>query len=139
MAPTLEQSLTAQGSILGTFQYMAPEQIEGQEADARTDISAFGVVLYEMLTGRKAFEGKSHASLIGAILKGASVINCCYAARGIGVSLTTTKTVDCPDLTFSDTRRNIAGGKISLNVNGRVVSPACIAGVLISPPNFSAL
>jgi hypothetical protein len=70
---------------------------------------------------------------------GASVINCCYAANGIGVSSTTTKTVDCPDLTFSDTHRNIAGGKISLNVNGRVVSPACIAGVLISPPNFNAL
>ena len=48
---------------------MAPEQLEGQEADARTDIFAFGAVLYEMLTGRKAFEGKSHASLIGAILE----------------------------------------------------------------------
>ena len=48
---------------------MAPEQIEGQEADARTDIFAFGAVLYEMLTGKKAFEGKSQASLIGAILK----------------------------------------------------------------------
>jgi serine/threonine-protein kinase len=69
IAPTREQELTAQGSILGTLQYMAPEQIEGQEADARSDIFAFGVLLYEMLTGRKAFEGKSHASLIGAILK----------------------------------------------------------------------
>lgn len=47
---------------------MAPEQLEGQEADARTDIFAFGAVLYEMLTGRKAFEGKRHASLIAAIL-----------------------------------------------------------------------
>src|SRR5262245_49732972 len=64
---------------------------------------------------------------------------CCYAANDIGVSSTTTKTVDCPDLTFCDTRRNIAGGKISLNVNGRVVSPACIAGVLILAPNFNAL
>jgi hypothetical protein len=72
-------------------------------------------------------------------LCGAFVINCCYAARGIRVSSTTTKTVDCPDLTFFDTDRNIAGGKISLNVNGRVVSPACIAGVLISPPKFNAL
>ena len=48
---------------------MAPEQLEGQEADARTDIFAFGAVLYEMVTGKKAFEGKSQASLIGAILK----------------------------------------------------------------------
>ena len=61
--------LTAQGSILGTFQYMAPEQIEGQEADARADIWAFGCVLYEMLTGRRAFEGKSQASLIASILE----------------------------------------------------------------------
>jgi eukaryotic-like serine/threonine-protein kinase len=69
MLPTTPPTLTAQGTILGTFQYMAPEQLEGQEADARTDIFAFGAVLYEMLTGRKAFEGKSQASLIGAILK----------------------------------------------------------------------
>jgi Tol biopolymer transport system component len=69
MAATVGSPLTAKGTILGTFQYMAPEQIEGQEAGARTDIFAFGVVLYEMLTGRKAFEGKTQASLIGAILK----------------------------------------------------------------------
>ncbi|HET9358827.1 MAG TPA: protein kinase, partial [Vicinamibacterales bacterium] len=61
--------LTAQGSILGTFQYMAPEQVEGLESDARTDIFAFGAVLFEMMTGRLAFEGKSRASLLGAILK----------------------------------------------------------------------
>jgi hypothetical protein len=60
--------LTAQGTILGTFQYMAPEQVEGHEADARTDIFAFGAVVYELLTGRKAFEGKTQASLIGAIM-----------------------------------------------------------------------
>jgi serine/threonine protein kinase len=66
--PTMGASLTAQGTILGTFQYMAPEQLEGTEADARTDIFAFGAVLYEMLTGKKAFEGKSHASLIASIL-----------------------------------------------------------------------
>jgi Tol biopolymer transport system component/predicted Ser/Thr protein kinase len=69
MLPTTPPNLTAQGTILGTFQYMAPEQLEGQEADARTDIFAFGAVVYEMLTGKKAFEGKSQASLIGAILK----------------------------------------------------------------------
>jgi serine/threonine protein kinase/Tol biopolymer transport system component len=61
--------LTARGSILGTFQYMAPEQIEGAEADARTDIWAFGCLLYEMVTGRRAFEGKSQASLIASILE----------------------------------------------------------------------
>jgi hypothetical protein len=61
--------------------------------------------------------------------KGASVINCCYAARGIGVSSTTTKTVDCPDLTFSDAHRNVAGGKISLNVNRRVVAKENARGV----------
>ena len=60
--------VTAQGTILGTFQYMAPEQLEGKDADARTDIFAFGAVVYEMLTGKKAFEGKSQASLIGAIM-----------------------------------------------------------------------
>ena len=67
-APTISSPLTGVGSIVGTFQYMAPEQLEGKEADARTDIFAFGAVLYEMLTGKKAFEGKSQASLIAAIL-----------------------------------------------------------------------
>jgi Tol biopolymer transport system component len=66
--PTTPLGLTAQGTILGTFQYMAPEQIEGQEADARTDVFAFGALLYEMTTGRRAFEGKTQASLIAAIL-----------------------------------------------------------------------
>jgi len=68
MLPTTPPGLTVQGTILGTFQYMAPEQLEGAEADARTDIFAFGAVLYEMLTGRKAFDGKSQASLISAIM-----------------------------------------------------------------------
>src|ERR1700683_1866505 len=67
--PTATTPLTAEGTILGTMQYMAPEQLEGQEADARTDIFALGTVMYEMATGRKAFEGKSHASLIAAILE----------------------------------------------------------------------
>jgi len=61
-------NLTAQGTILGTLQYMAPEQLEGKDADARTDIFAFGALLYEMLTGKKAFEGQSQASLISAIM-----------------------------------------------------------------------
>ncbi len=67
--PTASEPLTAQGTILGTLQYMAPEQVEGKEADARTDIFAFGVVVYEMATGKKAFEGKSQASLIAKILE----------------------------------------------------------------------
>ena len=67
--PTTPPNLTTQGTILGTFQYMAPEQLEGREADARTDIFAFGTVLYEMVTGKKAFEGKSQVGLIGAILE----------------------------------------------------------------------
>ena len=68
VAPTTP-NLTAQGAILGTFQYMAPEQIEGREADARSDIFSFGAVLYEMVTGSRAFSGKTHASLISSILK----------------------------------------------------------------------
>jgi Tol biopolymer transport system component len=65
---TEASSATTPGTILGTMQYMAPEQLEGREADARTDIFAFGAVLYEMVTGRKAFEGKSKAHLIAAIV-----------------------------------------------------------------------
>ncbi|MGE5412912.1 MAG: protein kinase domain-containing protein [Syntrophomonadaceae bacterium] len=63
------QPLTERGTILGTFQYMAPEQLEGGEADSRSDIFAFGAVLYEMATGRKAFTGKSQASLISSIMR----------------------------------------------------------------------
>jgi len=62
------ESLTEQGMILGTLEYMAPEQVEGKQADARTDIFAFGVVLYEMVTGKKPFNGESKASLAAAIL-----------------------------------------------------------------------
>jgi len=62
-------NLTQEGTILGTFQYMAPEQVEGKEADARTDIFAFGCVLHEMATGKKAFSGTTQASLISAILR----------------------------------------------------------------------
>jgi Tol biopolymer transport system component len=67
--PTKGKPLTEEGSLIGTFQYMAPEQLEGKNVDERTDIFALGSVLYEMVTGRRAFEGKSSASLIGAILK----------------------------------------------------------------------
>ena len=66
--PTTPVGITAQGTILGTFQYMAPEQLEGREADVRSDIFALGAVLHEMATGRKAFSGASQASLITAIM-----------------------------------------------------------------------
>jgi Tol biopolymer transport system component len=66
---TAEQAkLTVEGTIVGTFQYMAPEQLEGREADARADIFALGEVIYEMATGKPAFSGKSRASLIASIL-----------------------------------------------------------------------
>ena len=61
-------NLTAHGTILGTFRYMAPEQLEGHDTDGRTDIFALGTILYEMVTGRRAFEGGSQASLIASIL-----------------------------------------------------------------------
>jgi eukaryotic-like serine/threonine-protein kinase len=67
--PTNTAALTAAGMILGTLQYMSPEQVEGGEADARSDIFAFGAVLHEMISGAKAFEGKTQASLIAAILE----------------------------------------------------------------------
>ena len=69
MLPTTPVSITAQGTILGTFQYMAPEQVEGSEADSRTDLFAFGAVLYEMATGHPAFQGRTQASLIGSIMR----------------------------------------------------------------------
>jgi serine/threonine-protein kinase len=68
-ALTRSTPLTGEGVILGTVQYMAPEQLEGKPADARTDLWALGALLYEMLTGKRAFEGTSAASLIGAILE----------------------------------------------------------------------
>src|SRR5712691_1975868 len=68
-SPTVSRALTAQGTIVGTMQYMSPEQLEGKDAGARSDIFSFGAMLYEMATGKKAFEAKSQASLIAAILK----------------------------------------------------------------------
>ena len=65
---TVTKALTSEGIILGTPQYMSPEQIQGSDVDARTDIFAFGCVLYEMVTGNRAFDGKTRASVIGAIL-----------------------------------------------------------------------
>src|SRR5262245_23211002 len=69
-SPTMTRPLTARGAIVGTFQYMAPEQLEAKDADARTDLWALGCVLYEMATGSRAFAGESQASLIAAIMTG---------------------------------------------------------------------
>ena len=66
--PTETAPLTAQGGMLGTIQYMAPEVLEGHPADARSDIFAFGALVYEMATGRRAFDGASHPTIIAAIL-----------------------------------------------------------------------
>lgn len=66
---TLTQALTQQGAIVGTLQYMAPEQLQGRPADTRSDIFSFGCVLYEILTGKRAFNGASTASVIAAILE----------------------------------------------------------------------
>jgi Tol biopolymer transport system component/predicted Ser/Thr protein kinase len=68
VSPTVSKPLTAVGTVIGTYQYMAPEQLEGKTADARTDIFALGAVLYEMASGRRAFMADTQASLIGAIM-----------------------------------------------------------------------
>ena len=65
---TVTKALTQENAILGTLQYMAPEQMQGKEADARSDIFSFGCVLYEMLTGKRAFEGGNAASVITAVM-----------------------------------------------------------------------
>jgi serine/threonine protein kinase len=67
--PTVTTPLTDAGTIVGTYQYMAPEQLEGRDADARTDIFAFGALVYEMVIGRRPFAGTSQASVIAAILR----------------------------------------------------------------------
>src|SRR5436853_637079 len=68
VAPTQQKPLTQEGTIIGTFQYMSPEQLEGTDADARSDIFALGAVFYEMATGRRAFDGKTRTSVIAAIV-----------------------------------------------------------------------
>jgi serine/threonine protein kinase len=65
---TVTQALTKEGSIVGTLQYMSPEQLQGKEVDARTDLFSFGAVLYELVTGRRPFESPDSASLIASVL-----------------------------------------------------------------------
>lgn len=78
--------LTGEGTIVGTLHYMAPEQLEGRTSDGRTDIFAFGTLLFEMATGQKAFEGKSHASLIASILtSNPPPISSARPASGVGL------------------------------------------------------
>ncbi len=67
--PTMASPLTAEGTIMGTFQYMAPELLEGGEADKKSDVFAFGATLYEMVTGNTAFDGKTQANVIAGILE----------------------------------------------------------------------
>ncbi len=68
-SPTVAQPLTAEGTILGTYQYMAPEQLEGQDIDGRSDLWALGCVLYEMTSGKRAFDGATKMSLISSIIR----------------------------------------------------------------------
>ena len=68
-ATTESEPLTQRGTLLGTLPYMAPEQLHGRDVDARTDLFTFGALLYEMVTGKRAFEGDTQAGLIGAILE----------------------------------------------------------------------
>jgi hypothetical protein len=99
-----EAPLTAQGAILGTLMYVSPEQLQGRDADARSDIFSFGAVFYEMLTGRRAFDGSSPASVIAAILeRPAPVVEPATANRGVARVIATCLAKD-PDDRFQTAR-----------------------------------
>ena len=88
--PTQEATLTGQGVILGTLQYMAPEQLEGKPPDARTDLWALGAIVDEMVTGKRAFEGTSPVSLMSALVldgdTSAGAVPSAYLCAGRSVS-----------------------------------------------------
>jgi serine/threonine protein kinase len=105
MLATAPGSATAQGTIIGTLQYMAPEQVQGQTADARTDIFALGALLYEMATGRRAFEATTQASLIANILETEP------PARVVaGATCATRPRPRCPGLPREGACRSLADG-----------------------------
>lgn len=130
--PTQAAPVTAEGTILGTLQYMAPEQLEGKEADARTDLWALGALLYEMVTGARAFEGESAVSLIGAILEREPTP---IAARQPLVPLALDRLVrqclakapdDRPD-TAHDFANDLRGIRETVDMVGAVGPPASVA------------
>src|SRR5438270_231910 len=116
---TMSKPLTAEGKIVGTYQYMAPEQVEGKDADARTDIFAFGAVLYEMVSGKRAFAGKSQISVLSAILESdpkpltaadsGSARSCNRARVGKGSRGALAKRGRCESGTEMDRRGRFAG------------------------------
>ena len=82
--PVAGERLTSEQSLLGTIQYMAPERLEGHDADVASDLFAFGAVMYEMATGRRAFDSGSAAGVIAAVLQTDPPPAVIYRARGAG-------------------------------------------------------
>jgi predicted Ser/Thr protein kinase len=130
-APTATTPLTGQGLIVGTLQYMAPEQLEGRDADARADIFAFGLVLYEMIAGKRAFEARSQAAVISSIMTSdvpplASLNSAVPPALDHVVTTCIAKDPDARWQTVSDVLLQlkwIAGGGSRAGVPAPVVAP----------------
>ena len=118
--PTQSEPLTTSGTILGTLPYMAPEQVEGREADSRSDVWAFGCVVYEMATGRRAFAGDSQARLINAILEHHPLAS---ASHGAKLPNTLGRVIDVCLAKDPDERwQSIADAKRTLGWAGQVES-----------------
>ena len=133
---------TARGTILGTIHYMSPEQVEGKDADARTDIWALGAVLYEMVTGTRPFQGETPASVIGAILKDDPPhVSACQPLASSAldhlVSVCLAKDADDRWQSIADVRRQLEwivkgdAGKASLSKVSRRPSVAAIAAPVV--------